>query len=64
VKITLNKRQIAASGALEFAPATTYLRHYRFEAGLLANCGFRRRQTIIPKEAEQHSGLKANTIGA
>ena len=27
-------------------------------------CGFRRRRTLFRREAEQHSGLKANTIGA
>ena len=27
-------------------------------------CGFRRRRTLFRREAEQHSGLKPNTIGA
>ena len=30
----------------------------------ILRCGFRRRRTLFRREAKQHSGLKANTIGA
>jgi hypothetical protein len=38
---------------------------YRTRPGsdLVLLCGFRRRRTVFPKEAEQHFGLKANAIG-
>jgi hypothetical protein len=36
----------------------------RYCAFWRAACGFRRRRTLFRREAERHSGLKSNTVGA